>query len=418
MFDSYDTSTSVLPEDLDRLSPGWDLAQVLATIDVSELGSYDRVLVLRAHQRLASHFQAQVYRDMVSISRSWEEETDPADIEAAYGAAEAEIGSALRLTRRAATLDLAFASGLLALPAVFSALLSGRIDRRRAGVLVKGLAALPPETAQPLAAEVIERASQLTSGQLAAYLRKRCVEADPDLAQRRYEEALAERRVELEASEEGTAHLSGYDLAAPEAVAALRRITEIAFSLAGSDGRTLDQIRADVFLDLLMGKVVDHATGRGTIDLLVDLATLVGLAETPGELGGFGPVIADICRQVAAEQVAGEWRFTVTDPDSGLPVANGITRRRPTRSQRRFVEARNRRCVFPSCRMPASNCDLDHRQPYGVGGPTEVGNLVPLCRHHHMLRHEGGWKHEPLDSGDHLWTSPTGHRYTTSGRDP
>jgi hypothetical protein len=145
MFDSYNTSTSVLPEDLDRLSPGCDLAQVLATIDVSELGSYDRVLVLRAHQRLASHFQAQVYRDMVSISRSWEEETDPADIEAAYGAAEAEIGSALRLTRRAATLDLAFASGLLALPAVFSALLWGRIDRRRAGVLVKGLASLPPE---------------------------------------------------------------------------------------------------------------------------------------------------------------------------------------------------------------------------------------------------------------------------------
>ena len=334
-----------------------------------------------------------------------EEETDLADVEAAYGAAEAEIGSALRLTRRAATLDLAFASGLLALPAVFLALLSGRIDRRRAGVLVKGLACLPPETAQSLAAEVIERASQLTSGQLAAYLRKRCVEADPDLAQRRYEEA-AERRVELEASEEGTAHLSGYDLAAPEAVAALRRITEIAFSLAGSDGRTLDQIRADVFLDLLMGKVFDHATGRGTIDLLVDLETLVGLAESPGELGGFGPVIADICRQVAAEQVAAEWRFTVTDPDSGLPVANGITRRRPTRSQRSYVEARNRRCVFPGCRMPAANCDLDHRQPYGEGGPTVVSNLVPLCRHHHILRHEGGWKHEPLPGGDHSGPVP------------
>lgn len=418
MFDTYDTSTSVLPEDLDGHAPGPELAEMLGAVNVSELDSYDRVLVLRAHQRLASHFQAQVYRDMVSISRAWEVESDPEDIEAAYGAAEAEIGTALRLTRRAATIDLGFASGLLALPAVFSALLSGRIDRRRAGVLVKGLASLPPETAQSLAAEVIERASQSTSGQLAAYLRKRSLEADPDLAQRRYEEALAERRLDLEASEEGTAHISGYDLPAQEAVAALHRITEIAFSLTGNDDRTLDQVRADVFLDLLLGKVFDHGMGRGTIDLLVDLATLVGLAETPGELGGFGPVIADICRQVAAEQLAGEWRFTVIDPDSGLPVANGITRRRPTRSQRRYVEARNRQCVFPGCRMPAANCDLDHRQPYGEAGPTVVGNLVPLCRHHHMLRHEAGWKHEPLPAGDHLWTSPLGHRYTTSGRSP
>lgn len=418
MFDTYDIDTTVLPKGLDEIPPGPELAQMLAAIDVSELNSYDRVLVLRAHQRLASHYQAHVYRDMVSISRSWEEETDPADIEAAYGAAEAEIGSALRLTRRAATFDLSIASGLLALPAVFSALLSGRIDRRRAGVLVKGLTCLPAETAQSLAAEVIERASRSTSGQLAAYLRKRCLEADPDLAERRYGEALAERRVELETSEEGTAHLSGYDLAAPEAVEALRRITEIAFSLTGSDDRTLDQIRADVFLDLLMGKVFDRAVSGGTVDLLVDLATLVGLAEAPGELAGFGPIVADICRQVAAEQVAGEWRFTVTDPDSGLPVANGITRRRPTRSQRRFVEARNRHCVFPGCRMPAANCDLDHRQPFGEGGPTVVGNLVPLCRRHHMLRHRGGWKHEPLPAGDHLWTSPLGHRYTTSGRSP
>jgi hypothetical protein len=419
MFDACDTETRVLPEGLDELSPGPELARILASIDLTELGGYDRILVLRAHQRLSSHYQARVYRDMMAVLGSWEAETEPEDVEHAYAAAEAEIGSALRLTRKAASVDLDFAYGLLSLPAVFSALLSGRIDRRRAGVLVKGLAHLPSETAQALAAEVIERASRSTSGQLWAYLRKRCMEADPNLAKRRYDEAWAERRIELGAGEDGTAHLSAYDLPARGAVAALQRITEIAFALkADHDDRTLDQIRADVFLDLLLGKVVDHASGAGTVDLLVDLATLVGLAEIPGELAGFGPVIADICRQVAAEQVAGEWRFTVTHPDTGLPVANGITRRRPTRGQRRFVEARNRHCVFPGCRMPARSSDLDHRLPYAEGGPTTVANLVPLCRRHHVLRHLAGWKHEPLSSGDHLWTSPLGHRYTTSGRDP
>ncbi|MCZ6630322.1 MAG: hypothetical protein O7D28_03120, partial [Actinobacteria bacterium] len=45
----------------------------------------------------------------------------------------------------------------------------------------------------------------------------------------------------------------------------------------------------------------------------VDLETLTGLTENPGELAGFGPVIADIARRVTAEQESAEWRWTVVD---------------------------------------------------------------------------------------------------------
>jgi hypothetical protein len=37
-------------------------------------------------------------------------------------------------------------------------------------------------------------------------------------------------------------------------------------------------------------------SGGGTVDITVDLRTLLGLTEEPGELGGWGPVIADIAR--------------------------------------------------------------------------------------------------------------------------
>ena len=40
----------------------------------------------------------------------------------------------------------------------------------------------------------------------------------------------------------------------------------------------------------------------GMVDLTVDLRTLLGLAEDPGELGGWGPVVADIARQVTDRQ--------------------------------------------------------------------------------------------------------------------
>jgi HNH endonuclease len=185
----------------------------------------------------------------------------------------------------------------------------------------------------------------------------------------------------------------------------------------GDETRTVDQIRADVLLDLLEG-TRHNGRSRGTVDIHVDLTTLTRLTDDPGELAGYGPVIADIARQVAEHQPGAEWCWTLTHPDSGQVLDNGITRRRPTTSQRRHLQARNPTCIFPGCRRPALDCDLDHRQTFADGGPTTVDNLVPLCRHHHQVRHQAGWTHMALPNGDHQWTSQLGHTYTTSGLPP
>ena len=165
--------------------------------------------------------------------------------------------------------------------------------------------------------------------------------------------------------------------------------------------------------------VVNDAYNANPASMAGALDTLARLSEAPGDLAGFGPVIADIARQVAEAQVDGEWRFTITDPGTGLPIHDGTTRRRPTASQRRRVEARDRTCVFPGCRMPASQCDLDHRIPWSQAHRTSASGLDAACRHDHVtVRHRLGWTHQPLPGGDHLWTSPLGHQYTKSGRPP
>ena len=66
--------------------------------------------------------------------------------------------------------------------------------------------------------------------------------------------------------------------------------------------------------------------------------------------------------------------------------------------------------------MPGDACDLDHHTPWAQGGPTTENNLRPLCRHHHRIRHLRGWSYQSLPHGDHQWTTPTGHHYTTTGR--
>jgi hypothetical protein len=178
----------------------------------------------------------------------------------------------------------------------------------------------------------------------------------------------------------------------------------------------MDQIRADIFLDLLNGHSELRSDGRSVVDIRVDLTTLAGLDDNPAEIPGWGPVIADIARQTISEQDDSEWRFTATDPGTGQIVHTGTTRRRPSTNQRRRVEAQHLTCVFPGCRMPARECDIDHRHPWSQGGLTDEFNLAPLCRHHHRLKHNG-WNIETVSPGMHIWTSPLGHTYTT-GPDP
>lgn len=101
-------------------------------------------------------------------------------------------------------------------------------------------------------------------------------------------------------------------------------------------------------------------------------------------------------------------------------VKTDPTTYRPTAETVRHVIARDGHCAFPSCRMPAHRCDLDHVQPFdhhapATGGPTTPGNLIPLCRRHHLLKHRAGWTVERDPATGHTnWTAPTGHAYTNA----
>lgn len=40
----------------------------------------------------------------------------------------------------------------------------------------------------------------------------------------------------------------------------------------------------------------------------------------------------------------------------------------------------------------ATPCDPCHIKSFGSGGPDEPWNLIPLCRGHHGMQHNKGWK--------------------------
>ncbi|RZT85143.1 uncharacterized protein DUF222 [Pseudonocardia sediminis] len=214
---------------------------------------------------------------------------------------------------------------------------------------------------------------------------------------------------------------------------------------------------------------------RVGVEIRVPLPTLLGHDERAGELPGLGPVTADTARRTVARQRRATWRWVVVDTDGHLisegitrrrphgmarngprggvvelqiretdldrlaadPDACGdwagvVTdiatrhrdraahvpdldadpgRRFPTAAQRRHVEIRDRACTFPGCRAPARRSDADHTVDHHHGGPTVVDDLSPLCRHDHMLKHEGGWQLRQPEPGRFVWRSPLGREH-------
>ncbi|HEY2957562.1 MAG TPA: DUF222 domain-containing protein [Actinomycetota bacterium] len=59
---------------------------------------------------------------------------------------------------------------------------------------------------------------------------------------------------------------------------------------------------------------------------------------------------------------------------------------------RRALAVRDGGCAAPGCDRPPGWTDAHHLHHWLHGGPTSLGNLVLLCRVHHVAVHEGGWR--------------------------
>ncbi len=321
----------------------------------------------------------------------------------------AEVRAGLCLTRRAADREVDLAYRLVVrLPRVLEWLGSGGIDLARARVLADETMILSEQDARVVCDRVLDRAQRLTTGQLRALVRRMCLEFDPDAITARKKVEVSERRVWTELSEVGTAEIGGLGLDPVRVARAMNRIDRYAKTLrTPQEERTIDQLRADVFLDLLEGTRTRSEGRRGVVDIRVELSTLLGLDRKVVEVAGLGPVLDDVIDRL---DLSDRWQVTVTD--QGRLVDSIVTRRRPSGAMRRRVEARDQTCVFPGCRMPATQCDLDHRRPVANGGLTHPHQLVALCRHDHVIRHRAGWTHRANSDGSHQWTSPLGNTYT------
>jgi hypothetical protein len=370
-----------VPKGLAEMAPGPQLAAIVSSIDRRSLSGHDQVLLLRAERRLASHYQARAYASMVAVAESTAAELESFDWESADGDAADEIRAALTLTRRSAEVQLGFARQLVDdYPRLWAALSSGSIDVPRAMVVVSQTCHLEPETRDAVVEVALVSAGGQTTGQLRARLQRLIIHVDPTSAKGRYDQGLTERRTVCEPNDDGTANLCGYQLHAPEAQAVMRRINRLARAAHHrGDPRTMDQVRADVFLDLLAGrdhKYASHDRDRAVIDLRADLTTVIGLDGKPGEIPGWArlsPTLPDRSSLTSSKPSGGRpspspkpgWPSGPGPPVAVQPRSSGEKWRLATKSAR----FRDAVCLPP-------NATSTTTRPGLLAGPPSPGTTA------------------------------------------
>jgi hypothetical protein len=286
-----------LLERLDTMPPGPELASFLATIDRSTLDGSGVITLAQARARQIAYEQAEFLADIAEVGRvDWHTPEGvvvrmPAPDEFSID----RIAWTLRWSLPAARAQLDLAADLLdRLPVVYASLQAGRIDLPRARVFHEVLLGVDDAIAQAVVARVIAQAPQWTCGRLRERLRYHLHKADPGHAARRYQQAVTNREVRAGSGHDGTGFLSGSDLQIDRAAAADDYLTRLARAAkASGDPRTLQQLRADAYLDLLTGIAFQTRPSRDTITEAADVeddlreaalrARWVATAEQPAE---------------------------------------------------------------------------------------------------------------------------------------
>lgn len=406
--------------------------------------------LLQSVERTISSLQAA--RDgILSLGSRWAVEVadqaqhpDAADMTARSVAA--EMATALRMSDRTIQRRMADADWLVTrFPLVWAAQGAGRISAAHARVIVDAAEHLDvAEDRDAYSTQMIALAEVESPNRLGRMARRTAERFQPRSLDDRHRDAREQRGVWVNDRADGMAQLRVLGPAAlvhgaferltgmAEAVRAANAAdrddprsaepAELDAPAATADARTMDQLRADLALDLLLtGVPAGHDDPSGAlgavvaeVSVTIPLLTMLGRDDVAAELDGCVPIDIDTARRLVG--AASAWDRVLTDPVDGSVLA--VDRYRPSARLRRHLRARDQRCRFPGCGRSPSESDIDHTHDAALGGATREDNLAHLCRRHHMLKHHTPWHVERLDGGLLSWTSPAGRTYVDRPQPP
>ncbi|HMC68927.1 MAG TPA: DUF222 domain-containing protein, partial [Mycobacteriales bacterium] len=352
-----------------QMPPGPELAAELVRVAQMPMDDASRITLTACWERMQSWSDAQSMVALSAAAGSPHEASDrwvAADVALSTHLREHAVHARLGYVRRVGD----------CLPNAWEALNTGRLTSAHVRKLYDVTREADADIAEQVDAAVIPTAIERgwDPSKLRDAARRALLRLDPDGAAERARKARKHSDVNYRPDEDDMAAL----IARGDAWTTRRMMDEVnrradAMRRDG-DNRPLGELRfnalAQAVLDDVPGIHHDQATvqpakqakrrrtpKRAQALVVIDLKSLLGLAEHPGHLDGHGPISADLARRIAADAML---RRLVLDPLTGKPVDLGRNSYRPSRGLRRWIDARDRTCRFPNCRRRAVYCDADH----------------------------------------------------------
>ncbi|MEV7646476.1 HNH endonuclease [Arthrobacter sp. NPDC089319] len=455
-------------EDWRELEPA-ELAGLLAGTDPEALDDWSVLEYLKAVRKHEAWTQSRRTRGLhrMAVLRP-ATGTDAGAPDGISRHAAQELAPILALPCRQAAADLADAHQIAThLPATLAALDYGAIDLPRAAAIARKGADLPPDSLAEFEHTVLDGAGTITLESVQARARTARDRLHPQPLETRHRAAMERRTVQYLPQDDGMADLY-IRTSADKALLAYNLFQAHARKLqTAKENRTLGQLRADVFTDMLL-RYPDHAyqpaptTGNGTTTaaqtttpeaaatpkpetaatetaardtatgngaagqghctccganttasaaVTAPLTTLLRLAEDPGELTGYGLIPPEMTRNLTA--LAKSWLLVLTD-DHGQAIAAAKDLRIPPEWLKRLVRLRDRHCRDFGCTVPADQCEIDHTIAWEDGGKTVAENLGARCKPGHKTKHHGGGTVTQDKDGTLHFTTRSGHTHTTT----
>ncbi len=413
-----------------RATPGYKILGELIEINPRSLSGAGKLDYLAALDRQESWICALKQEALVAIAGEVADEDG-----GVFGAVDDEeredVATALRLSPTAAQNRIDVARVLVGhLPNTISALASGEISAAHATVIAKETATairngLSEGAVFRVEQTALAHAEFHTPGQVATKVKATIAKLAPEEFEDIVDRARDSRRVSCYPEADGMATVVAI-LPAEDAQTVMKSIeayilkrnqedeVDAEWSMLSADMKRADALTciASQALASIADEVRPHRRPI-TISVAIDLPTLLGLAENPGQLAGYGAIPASVARRLAAD---GNWQRFISDPTTGNLLDFGREKYTPPQELVDYLLARDRICRFPGCRRTGQSLDIDHAHSWESGGETNPANLGLLCRRHHRMKTHGGWSLESNPDGSCLWKSPKGKSFFVPAR--
>jgi 5-methylcytosine-specific restriction endonuclease McrA len=400
---------------------GASLAAALSS--ASNLDDSARLDVIRALERLGcivTAAQAHVSVELDDSQRRLQEARGVPTAQQGRGVPQ-QVALARRESPHRGQRHLGLAKAVIAeLPATWDAWRYGHISEWKATMIARETACLSSDERLAVDRAVAGNASRVEGMSVrevvaAAQAEAARLDASSVVARRRLAES--EARVTIRPAPDTMTWLTAL-LPVKDGVAVFAALTKAAQAAkAAGDPRGKGKVMADALVGrVLRGETTEPAQIPVSLNLVMTDHDLFGSSDEPAYLEGFGPVPAELGRELVAGSCSRRERVWLRrlfcHPRTGELIAADSRSRLFRGSLARFIRLRDQVCRTPWCDAPVRH--LDHPIERASGGESSAQNSQGLCESCNYAKQAPGWRARPSPSSDGHeieTTLPTGHRY-------